>query len=100
VDVVTFAFGDRPQIDDLDARNLIDSLGARRSHGATRVVGKIDGELQKAPEERRNIRLTASLLDALVTVLSADMPSDRPELAHLYEEARGAYSRGEWVEDE
>ena len=49
MDAVRFAFGDRPQIDELDASDLGGSLSSRRTTPATQVVGKIDAELQKLP---------------------------------------------------
>lgn len=102
MDVVTFALGDRPQIDDLDASDLVGSLGRRRNIQATQVVGKIDAELQKPPEERNDIRLTRLQLEQLIDVLAEDlpkMPQQRPELTHLLDEARAAHARGEWAQD-
>ncbi|MET0939061.1 MAG: hypothetical protein ABWY51_07555 [Gaiellaceae bacterium] len=100
MDVVRFAFGDRPEIDDLDANDLAGNLSLRRNLAATEVVGKIAAELQKPLEERSDIRLTRVELNQLIIVLTEDlptMPKRRHDLEHLLPEAQAAQARGEWA---
>jgi hypothetical protein len=90
---VTFGFGDRPQINDF----LAYVLATDGPLDDQKVADKIEAELQKVPNQRSEIELTATEIERLIDGVQTmhDLFGEDPALAHLLEEARGALARGD-----
>ena len=97
VGAVRFAFGDRPEVDELDALELVDVLLNRANIAASRAAAKIAHEAKKGPEEpRTDVQLNREALEQLVEALSEKRwKGDPDKVAHLRRQAR-AYTRGDW----
>ncbi len=97
---VRFAFGDRPEIDELAALKLVDILLDRGNIAASRAAAKIEHEAKKGPEEpRADVQLNREALEQLVEVLSEKRwKGDPPTVAHLRQQA-SVYARGEWAQE-
>ena len=97
---VRFAFGDRPEIAQPDALELVNVLFERANIAASRAAAKIQHEAKKGPEEpRADVQLNREALEQLVEVLSETRwKGDPRKVAHLRQQAK-AYARGEWEQE-
>lgn len=100
VGAVRFAFGDRPEVDELAALELVDVLLDRANMAASRAAAKIEHEAKKAPDEpRADVQLSREALEQLVEVLSEKRwRGDPRKVAHLRRQAK-AHTRGEWGQE-
>jgi hypothetical protein len=98
VGAVRFAFGDRPEVDELDALELVAALLDRANIAASRAAAKIEREAKKGPEEpRTDVQLNREALEQLVQALSEKRwKGDPHKVAHLRRQAM-AHARGEWA---
>ena len=97
VAAVRFAFGDRPEVDQRDALELVKVLLERADLAAGRAAKKIEHEAKKGPDEARaDVQLSRDALEQLVEALSESRWRGDPRtVAHLRRQAR-AYVRGDW----
>jgi hypothetical protein len=95
---VRFAFGDRPEVNQLDALEIVNVLLERANIAASRAAAKIEHEAKKGPDEpRADVQLSREALEQLVEVLSEmRWKGDPRKVAHVRRQAR-AHTRGEWT---
>ena len=92
-----FAFGDRPEVDQPEALELVKVLLERADLAAGRAAAKIEHEARKgADEARADVQLGRDALEQIVEALSESRwRGDPRKVAHLRRQAR-AYVRGDW----